>query len=145
MILRKASAMWEGTLKEGRGTMRTGSGAFEGPYSFATRFGDDRGTNPDELIAAADAELALHGYTPEGDPNRAYQACLKNALDKANNNQNFVADDLCPFDSPYDGHASDLSNPTPWEPPAPLGQPEGPGQPVLPAGHSSPVQVGSVE
>jgi osmotically inducible protein OsmC len=75
MILRKASAMWEGTLKEGKGTMRTGSGAFEGPYSFATRFGDDRGTNPDELIAAAHAgcfsmELAARltqaGHPPTG-------------------------------------------------------------------------------
>ncbi len=50
-----ASAAWSGTLREGAGTFTAGSGAFKGPYSFGTRFGDAVGTNPEELIAAAHA------------------------------------------------------------------------------------------
>ena len=49
------SAVWEGTLKEGKGTMRLGSGAFEGAYSFKSRFENGTGTNPEELIGAAEA------------------------------------------------------------------------------------------
>ena len=48
-----ASAVWEGGLKGGKGTFSAGSGAFQGPYSFATRFESAPGTNPEELIAAA--------------------------------------------------------------------------------------------
>jgi osmotically inducible protein OsmC len=51
----RASAVWEGTLRDGRGTFSAGSGAFKGPYSFGTRFGEAAGTNPEELIAAAHA------------------------------------------------------------------------------------------
>ena len=51
----------------------------------------------DDLIAAAAAELAADGYTPAGDPNRAVQETLKNTLDAANNNQNFVQASPCPF------------------------------------------------
>jgi len=50
-----ASAVWEGVLRNGRGHFKAGSGAFEGDYSFATRFEGARGTNPEELIAAAHA------------------------------------------------------------------------------------------
>jgi lipoyl-dependent peroxiredoxin len=50
-----ASAVWEGVLRSGRGHFKAGSGAFEGDYSFATRFESARGTNPEELIAAAHA------------------------------------------------------------------------------------------
>lgn len=50
---RKANAVWEGDLQQGRGTMRLGSGAYEGAYSFQTRMGDTPGTNPEELIGAA--------------------------------------------------------------------------------------------
>ena len=50
---RKAKAVWEGDLQQGRGTMRLGSGAYEGTYSFKTRMGDTPGTNPEELIGAA--------------------------------------------------------------------------------------------
>jgi osmotically inducible protein OsmC len=53
MPIRTSSAEWRGTLKEGAGTMRLGSGAFEGPYSFASRFESGPGTNPEELIGAA--------------------------------------------------------------------------------------------
>jgi osmotically inducible protein OsmC len=50
-----ASAVWEGGLKGGKGTFSAGSGAFQGPYTFATRFENAKGTNPEELIAAAHA------------------------------------------------------------------------------------------
>jgi len=72
---RKASARWTGSLKDGGGTVSTGSGALRTlPYSFAMRFEDAPGTNPEELIAAAHAacfsmalsgELGKVGYTPE--------------------------------------------------------------------------------
>jgi len=55
MPVRKASAAWNGTLKEGSGTMKMASGAYEGPYSFGSRFEEAPGTNPEELIAAAHA------------------------------------------------------------------------------------------
>ena len=55
MPVRKAEAVWEGSLKDGKGKMRFGSGAYEGAYSFASRFGDGKGTNPEELIGAAHA------------------------------------------------------------------------------------------
>ena len=55
MATRTSSAQWQGNLREGSGTMRLGSGAFEGQYSFASRFEEGPGTNPEELIAAAHA------------------------------------------------------------------------------------------
>src|ERR1700755_291355 len=55
MAERKGSAIWEGTLKEGKGSMKLGSGAYEGPYSFKSRFEEGTGTNPEELIGAAEA------------------------------------------------------------------------------------------
>jgi lipoyl-dependent peroxiredoxin len=64
MAVRTADAQWEGSLQEGTGTMRLGSGAFEGRYSFASRFEDGPGTNPEELIGAAHAgcfSMALSG------------------------------------------------------------------------------------
>jgi osmotically inducible protein OsmC len=50
-----ASAVWEGGLKGGRGHFKAGSATFEGDYSFPTRFEGAKGTNPEELIAAAHA------------------------------------------------------------------------------------------
>ena len=55
MAVRTSSAEWKGTLKAGAGTMKLGSGSYEGPFSFASRFENDRGTNPEELIGAAHA------------------------------------------------------------------------------------------
>ena len=55
MTTSSASATWEGGLKSGRGTFQAGSGAFQGAYSFPTRFESAKGTNPEELIAAAHA------------------------------------------------------------------------------------------
>ena len=64
MPKRSASARWDGSLQEGSGTMRMASGAYEGPYSFQSRFEEGDGTNPEELIAAAHAgcfSMALSG------------------------------------------------------------------------------------
>jgi lipoyl-dependent peroxiredoxin len=55
MPKRTAEARWDGSLQEGNGTMRMASGAYEGPYSFQSRFQEGDGTNPEELIAAAHA------------------------------------------------------------------------------------------
>jgi osmotically inducible protein OsmC len=55
MPTRNASARWEGGFKQGGGTMKLGSGAYEGPYSAQSRFEDGDGTNPEELIGAAHA------------------------------------------------------------------------------------------
>jgi peroxiredoxin, OsmC subfamily len=71
MIVRKGSASWRGDLKNGKGTVSTGSGALaDQPYGFNTRFEDKQGTNPEELIGAAHAgcfsmALALN-ITEEG-------------------------------------------------------------------------------
>lgn len=55
MTTRQSSAEWKGTLKEGAGTMTLGSGAYTGPFTFASRFEAGPGTNPEELIGAAHA------------------------------------------------------------------------------------------
>ncbi|TIO08258.1 OsmC family protein [Mesorhizobium sp.] len=55
MTIREAEAQWQGSLKEGSGRLRLGSGVFEGAYSFPSRFENGPGTNPEELIAAAHA------------------------------------------------------------------------------------------
>jgi osmotically inducible protein OsmC len=74
MPVRQAEAVWEGTLREGKGSMSLGSGAFEGGYSFPSRFEDAEGTNPEELLGAAhagcysmalSAALGRAGFTPE--------------------------------------------------------------------------------
>jgi lipoyl-dependent peroxiredoxin len=72
---RKASAVWRGGLKDGKGTISSGSGVLnQTQYSFGTRFEDGPGTNPEELIAAAhagcftmatSAQLGNAGLTPE--------------------------------------------------------------------------------
>jgi osmotically inducible protein OsmC len=73
-MIRKAKAVWRGTGKEGDGDLSTDSGVLaETPYSFKTRFENEKGTNPEELIAAAHAgcftmalafQLQGAGYTP---------------------------------------------------------------------------------
>src|SRR6185436_6753611 len=55
MAIRNASAVWNGTLKEGNGSMKLGSGAFEGAFTFASRFEEGPGINPEELVGAAQA------------------------------------------------------------------------------------------
>jgi lipoyl-dependent peroxiredoxin len=74
MPKRKANAEWKGTLQDGTGTVALGSGAFEGAYSFSSRFEEGVGTNPEELIGAAHAGcfsmalsggLTKNGYQPQ--------------------------------------------------------------------------------
>jgi lipoyl-dependent peroxiredoxin len=55
MPTRNAHARWEGSIKEGKGQVDFGNGAFKGAYSFASRFEDGKGTNPEELLGAAHA------------------------------------------------------------------------------------------
>jgi len=73
MSIRNAEAIWTGTLKEGKGTFKLGSGVFESDYTWAARFEEAPGTNPEELIGAAHAGcysmflsalLTKAGYTP---------------------------------------------------------------------------------
>jgi osmotically inducible protein OsmC len=73
-MIRKGTAMWSGTGRDGAGSVSTESGVLEkAPYSFKTRFEDEKGTNPEELIAAAHAgcftmslafRLQSAGFTP---------------------------------------------------------------------------------
>ncbi|WP_423822989.1 OsmC family protein [Salinisphaera sp. SPP-AMP-43] len=74
MPVRKANAKWQGDLKSGKGNMALGSGAFEGQFSYTTRFEEGNGTNPEELVGAAhagcfsmqfSAMLAADGHTPD--------------------------------------------------------------------------------
>jgi osmotically inducible protein OsmC len=55
MPARTSEATWNGNLKEGNGVMKVGNGAYEGPYTWASRFAEGKGTNPEELIGAAHA------------------------------------------------------------------------------------------
>ena len=55
MPTRTSEAKWSGDLKQGSGTMKLGSGAFEGAFSYASRFEEGPGTNPEELVGAAQA------------------------------------------------------------------------------------------
>jgi len=55
MTIRNAEATWLGSFREGKGVMKLGSGAFEGAYSYTTRFEEEPGTNPEELLGAAHA------------------------------------------------------------------------------------------
>lgn len=74
MATRNGSAEWQGDLREGSGSLSLGSGLFSGGYSFKTRFEEEPGTNPEELIAAAHAScfsmalsniLSEAGHVPE--------------------------------------------------------------------------------
>ena len=74
MATRNGSAVWRGDLQGGKGRITVGNGAHEGPYSFHSRFEEGEGTNPEELIAAAEAGcftmalsliLGNEGHAPE--------------------------------------------------------------------------------
>ena len=54
-MIRTSKAQWNGSLKDGKGTVSLGSGAYDGQYSFSSRFESGTGTNPEELVAAAHA------------------------------------------------------------------------------------------
>lgn len=76
MAIRSADARWEGTLKEGKGNIAVKSGAFEGQYSFSSRFEEGTGTNPEELLGAAHAGC--------------YTMALNVALERNGTTPNFV-------------------------------------------------------
>ena len=84
----RASAVWEGKLKDGKGTFKAASGAFTGPYTFATRFEGKQGTNPEELIAAAHAacfSMALSaGLEKAGKPATRVQTEAACTMDMVN-------------------------------------------------------------
>lgn len=74
MFVRKASANWQGSITEGKGSVKLPAAGVETPFSFQSRFGDEKNTNPEELIAAAHAgcysmalsgNLGRAGYTAE--------------------------------------------------------------------------------
>jgi osmotically inducible protein OsmC len=74
---RTGSAVWQGGIRDGKGTVSTESGVLDGaPYSFSTRFEDGKGTNPEELLAAAHA------------------GCFSMALSKQLNDAGFTADSI---------------------------------------------------
>ena len=98
MPARKATAVWQGALMGGTGSMSLGSGAFEGKYSVGSRFESDPGTNPEELIGAAhagcfsmafSAVLGEAGFTPE-----SIQTEATVHIDKVNGNWTITAIDL---------------------------------------------------
>jgi osmotically inducible protein OsmC len=80
MATRNGQAEWQGDLQSGSGTLKVGEGVFEGAYSFASRFEEGEGTNPEELIAAAHAAcfsmslgniLATNDHVPDSVATRA--------------------------------------------------------------------------
>lgn len=75
-MARSADARWQGTLKEGNGQLKLKSGAFEGQYSFSSRFEEGTGTNPEELLGAAHAGC--------------YSMALNAALERNGTTPNFV-------------------------------------------------------
>jgi len=94
----RASAVWEGKLKDGKGTFKAASGAFTGPYTFATRFEGKPGTNPEELIAAAHAaclSMALSaGLEKAGKPATRVQTEAACTIDMVNGTPTITRMDL---------------------------------------------------
>jgi len=85
MPVRKGFAVWEGSIREGRGSVSLESGLFEGPYSFSTRFENAMGTNPEELIGAAHAgcfSMAFAGVLGQkGTPPRKIETTAEVRID----------------------------------------------------------------
>lgn len=86
MAKRTATAKWSGSIMEGEGRMALGSGTWEGPYSFKTRFEGEGAANPEELIGAAHAgcftmslsgALTQAGHAPESIETRAEVSLVK--------------------------------------------------------------------
>jgi lipoyl-dependent peroxiredoxin len=86
MPVRTSEAEWKGNLPDGSGTMKLGSGAFQGNYSFKSRFESGTGTNPDELLGAAEAgcfSMALaHGLSQAGHTPKRVHTTAKVHLEK---------------------------------------------------------------
>lgn len=86
MPTRKAHAQWDGKLRDGKGTFSGESGAIQASYSFNTRFGEERGSNPEELLAAAEAacfSMALSlGLEQNGTPSTKVETDAACTIDK---------------------------------------------------------------
>ncbi len=86
MAVRNAKAVWEGTLREGNGRMKLGSSASEMPFSFGTRFENEDGTNPEELVGAAHAGCFSMAFSKiladAGHPPKRIQTSAKVHLEK---------------------------------------------------------------
>src|ERR671918_989843 len=98
MPVRTADAKWDGSLTEGNGRMAFGGGAFEGQYSFGSRFEEGEGTNPEELIAAAHAgcfSMQLAGVLSQAghDPD-SVRTTAKISLDKDGDGFSITRSDL---------------------------------------------------
>ena len=98
MIDRKAEARWEGDLRGGKGSIRLGSGAFEGAYAFGTRFESASGTNPEELLGAGHAgcfSMALSaGLSRSGHPPTSIETTAVVHLDKVGEGFSITGIDL---------------------------------------------------
>ena len=98
MTTSRASAVWEGKLRDGKGTFKAGSGAFGGAYSFKTRFEGAAGTNPEELIAAAHAaclSMALSaGLEQAGTPATRIETTAACTIDKVGDGFKITTMDL---------------------------------------------------
>ncbi|MGH9765936.1 MAG: OsmC family protein, partial [Blastocatellia bacterium] len=98
MVTRTGNAVWEGTLKEGKGSVKLGSGAYEGPYSFTSRFENGKGTNPEELIGAAHAgcfSMALANELAQaGHPAKRVSTTAKVHLEKTGDGFRITSIDL---------------------------------------------------
>jgi len=98
MTTSRASAVWEGKLRDGKGTFKAGSGAFGGSYSFRTRFEGAAGTNPEELIAAAHAaclSMALSaGLEQAGTPATLIETTAACTIDKVGDGFKITTMDL---------------------------------------------------
>ncbi len=86
MPTRRATAVWEGGLQQGKGTVKTESGALDASYSFGTRFENAKGSNPEELLAAAEAAcyaMALSlGLEKAGTPAKRIEAAAACTIDR---------------------------------------------------------------
>ena len=86
MPVRSSTAKWNGSITEGNGHMVVGKGAYEGPFSFVSRFEEGEGTNPEELIGAAHAgcfSMALSGgLTRAGTPPTSITTTAKVHIEK---------------------------------------------------------------
>jgi osmotically inducible protein OsmC len=98
MPVRSSTAEWHGSLREGHGHMAFGNGAFDGEFSFGSRFESGQGTNPEELIAAAHAgcfSMQLSGLlTKDGHPPRSIRTTAKVRLDVGQQGADIVAIEL---------------------------------------------------
>ena len=86
MPTRRATAVWEGGLQQGKGSVKTESGTLNTAYSFGTRFGDVKGSNPEELLAAAEAacfSMALsNGLEKGGKPAKRIETSAAATIEK---------------------------------------------------------------